>query len=209
MQNAPFFRATIAIISLPWWRWQCQPNNLQLPWCTPDPCQNILASPKPRWNPSMQICLWNQQDYHQQWPVLHIWATKQIHDVPRQPTLAQKPTRWWLLHNGKGCLPTWNDWHQLESSTMIPSLPECNNNLRSCQQFWHSPSQLGCKTRLLPQQCSTVLPPVPPTKADPLAQPGASLSRHSNEPTQPEPPTPWQMLPIHLMPWVYHIFPPP
>jgi hypothetical protein len=122
---------------------------------------------------------------------LGIQWCQQIHDVPRQPTLAQKPTRWWLLHNGKGCLPTWNDWHQLESSTMIPSLPECNNNLRSCQQFWHSPSQLGCKTRLLPQQCSTVLPPVPPTKADPLAQPGASLSRHSNEPTQPEPPTPW------------------
>jgi hypothetical protein len=39
--------------------------------------------------------------------------------------LAQKPTRWWLLHNGKSCQPTWNLLHQLESSTMMLSLPEC------------------------------------------------------------------------------------
>jgi hypothetical protein len=49
-----------------------------------------------------------------------------------QPWLQSQATWWWLLHDGKSHLPTWNLQYWLESSTTMSSLPESNNNLGSC-----------------------------------------------------------------------------
>jgi hypothetical protein len=77
------------------------------------------------------------------------------------------------------------------SNTDLKAVQQCHLYLKAttisvlaCQQFRHSTSWLHHKTRLPLHQMSP--PPISSitTKADPLAKPGTSLSRHFNVPTQ-------------------------
>jgi hypothetical protein len=105
--------------------------------------RNLLACFKLRWESrSMPICLWHQQDSSPKWHQYRTWATKlcdfndaneyTIHWLD-QP-MASCPMQDWHLHNRENADTAWHLWHWFERWTILPPIPECDNNLQSHQQ---------------------------------------------------------------------------
>jgi hypothetical protein len=115
-----------------------------------------------------------------------------IDNMPWWPNVAQKPMRWQLLHHGKSNQLTRDHWYWLESSAMMPSLAtwkQQQSETSTTALALHSPTG-SLNKPTLPQQHSTVLPPISPPRQtyepnlEPLCQ-NAPMSIHNRSHQHP------------------------